>query len=129
MRKLLTLLVVLVGLAVPVAAVGAIWDNTKNGDLVTAGAACEDGDDGAWYHFVNNQTGGASAGTIAVTFSDSAENQSGIGPLAVNQNVQHFYVFGESTLVSATTGTLPGKLVISGIACGKKTDSPRDLFD
>jgi hypothetical protein len=128
MRKLLVLLVVLCGLVIPVAAVAAIWDNTKNGDLVAAGAACEDGDDGAWYHFVNNQTDGASAGVLSAQFSDSSENQSGIGPLAVNQNVQHFYVFGESTLTGASTN-LPGKLVISGIACGKKTDSPRALFD
>ncbi len=135
MRKVLALLIALCGLAIPAAALAATWDNTKNGDLVRAGAACEDGDEGAWYHFVNNQTGGAAAGTISTVFVANALTPvpsqfpaNPIGPLAVNQNVQHFYVWGEGTLQSAST-TVPGKLVISGIACGKTTDNPRELFD
>ena len=124
MRKYLALLVALCGLLIPVAALAADWDGSvKNMDLVAEGAACEDGDDGAWYHFVNNQTGGATTkGTLSATFSDSSENDS-VEALAVNQNVQHFYIFGESTILTATTD-LQGKLVLSHIVCGKKTDTP-----
>jgi hypothetical protein len=131
MRKFLALLVVICGLAIPVAAVAADWNPQQNQDLVAAGAACEQGNAGAWYHFVNNQTGGAAAGLLTVVFTNPSgpvEPSNPVGPLAVNQNVQHFYVWAEGTLVSASTN-IPGRLVISGIACGKKTDSPRDLFD
>lgn len=126
MRKLLTLLVVVVGLLIPVAAIAATLDTSKFGGLIAAGAACEDGDDGAWYHFINNQTEGAAGGTINVTFSDASENQS-VGAFAVNKNVLHFYVFGESTLTGADTPGIPGNLVLSHISCGKKTDDPTTL--
>ena len=127
MRKIFLLVGIIAALAIPTAAIAATWDNHQNGDLVAAGAACEDGDAGAWYHFVNNQTGGAAAGSLTAVFTNPAATVT-TGPLAVNQNVQHFYVWAEGTLVSATT-TIPGRLVISGIACGKKDDNPRDLFD
>lgn len=68
---------------------------------------------GTW-HFVNNQTGGATAGTLNATFSDGSVWN--VGPRSVNQNTQHFYVESTGTLVTATT-TLPGKLVLSDFTC------------
>ena len=132
MRKVLGLLVVFCALAIPVAALAANWPDPagQNADLVAKGAACVGkGEDGAWYHFVNNQTGGpAPLGTISVNFTADADDQSGVGPLAYNNAVRHFYIFGESTVLSAET-TLPGKLVISGAECGKKNETdPRSLF-
>ena len=73
---------VVFGLAVPVAAFAAAnWDPTKNRDHVAAGAACEDGDAGAWYHFVNNQTGGALTGQLTVTFANPS------GPILPSNSV------------------------------------------
>jgi hypothetical protein len=77
-----------------------------------SGQSCGDGM-GVW-HFVNNQTGGAAAGTLNATFSDGSVWN--VAPSAVNQNTQHFYVESTGTLISATT-TLPGKLVLSDFTC------------
>jgi hypothetical protein len=126
MRKYLALFGVLCAFAIPAAAIAAELDETKFTGLIALGAACEDGADGAWYHFINNQTGGAT-GTLTVDFSDPAEDRSGITPFAVNNNVLHFYVFGESTLIDARTPGVPGNLVLSHISCGKKTDDPTTL--
>ena len=68
---------------------------------------------GSW-HFVNNQTGGAAAGTLNATFSDGTVWN--VAPSAVNKNVQHFNVESSGTLVSASTN-LPGKLVLSDFSC------------
>jgi hypothetical protein len=79
----------------------------------------------AW-HFVNNQTGGAAPGTLTAEFSDGAGNSFfyTVGASAVNRSTQHFYVFteGDATLVTASTGELPGRLVLSDLDCdtGKK---------
>jgi hypothetical protein len=75
--------------------------------------------DGTW-HFVNNQTGrGAPAGLLNVTFSSG--DQGPIGPSAVNNSTQHFYVYtvGAATLYSASTN-LPGRLVLSDFSCDTK---------
>ena len=77
-----------------------------------SGQSCGDAM-GVW-HFVNNQTGGAAAGTLTATFSDGSVWV--VGPSAVNQNVQHFYVESTGTLVSAST-TLAGRLVLSDYTC------------
>ena len=77
-----------------------------------SGQSCGDGM-GVW-HFVNNQTGGAAAGTLNATFSDGSVWN--VAPSAVNQNTQHFYVESTGTLISAET-TLPGKLVLSDFTC------------
>jgi hypothetical protein len=126
MRKILMLLGLVAALAIPAAALAATLDTGKFGDFISNGDKCSSG---AWYHFVNNQTGGASAGTLTTSFSNPSDQFPGndVGPLAVNQNVQHFYVWSKGHLDSASTN-LPGKLVISGYACGKKHDNPRDLI-
>jgi len=86
----------------------AVAATLSNGD----GQSCGDGM-GVW-HFVNNQTGGAAAGTLSATFSDGSVWN--VAPSAVNRNVQHFYVESTGTLISATT-TLPGRLVLSDFSC------------
>jgi len=126
MRKVLTLVGLVVALAIPAVALAATLDTSKFGDFIAQGDKCSSG---AWYHFVNNQTNGAAPGTISTTFSSAQFPANPVGPLAVNQNVQMFYVWSQGTLTAAST-TLPGKLVISGVACGKKSHAnPRDLFD
>jgi hypothetical protein len=77
--------------------------------------------DGSW-HFVNNQTGkDVPAGRIAVYFTPAGNDQSDIGPSAVNKNNQHFnvYTVGAATLTGAST-TLAGKLVLSSFTCDVK---------
>jgi hypothetical protein len=77
-----------------------------------SGQSCGDAI-GVW-HFVNNQTGGAAAGTLNATFSDGSVWN--VAPSSVLQNTQHFYVESTGTLVDATT-TLPGRLVLSDFSC------------
>jgi hypothetical protein len=78
-----------------------------------SGQSCGDAI-GVW-HFVNNQTGGAGAGTLTATFSDGTSWT--VGPTAVNQNTQHFIVESAGTLLSASTN-LNGRLVLSDFSCG-----------
>jgi putative metal-binding protein len=103
----------LTGLALMLAAVpaqGADLDNLN-------GQSCGDGC-GIW-HFVNNQTGGAGAGSLTATFSDSADCT--VGPSAVNRTTQHFYCGGCGDLTGAFTN-LPGKLVLSDFTCEKNEE-------
>lgn len=76
------------------------------------GQTCGDGA-GVW-HFVNNQTGGATTGTLTATFSDGSVWV--VGPSAVNKNTVHFIVESAGTLVGASTN-LPGRLVLSDFTC------------
>jgi hypothetical protein len=78
-----------------------------------SGQSCGDAV-GVW-HFVNNQTGGAAAGTLTATFTDGGTWT--VNATTVNQNVQHFFVESTGTLVSASTN-LPGRLVLSDFSCG-----------
>ena len=78
-----------------------------------SGQSCGDAI-GVW-HFVNNQTGGAAAGMLTATFSDGTTWT--VKPSAINKNTQHFYVESAGTLLSATTGSLPGRLVLSDYTC------------
>ena len=78
-----------------------------------SGQSCGSGT-GTW-HFVNNQTGGAAAGTLSATFSDGSV-YSGVAPSKVLGSTQHFYVSAGGTLLSASTN-LPGKLVLSDFSC------------
>jgi hypothetical protein len=78
-----------------------------------SGQSCGDAV-GVW-HFVNNQTGGASAGTLTATFTDGTVWV--VGPSLVNQNTQHFIVESAGTLSTASTN-LPGRLVLSDFSCG-----------
>lgn len=77
----------------------------------------------ALWHFVNNQTGGAAAGTLDACFSSGCVT--GVQPSAVNQNAQHFNVTAAGTLISAES-TLPGKLVLSNFTCQPKEEPPCD---
>jgi hypothetical protein len=69
-------------------------------------------------HFVNNQTGGAAAADITVMLNGGGTTISD-GPTKVKQNVQHYDVdiAGTDTLTDATTGALPGMLVLSDWEC------------
>lgn len=71
----------------------------------------------AEFHFVNNQTGGAAAGTLTATFTDGTTCIT--GPDGVNQNTQHFFCDAEGQVSSASTD-LPGRLVLSHITCDEK---------
>jgi hypothetical protein len=78
-----------------------------------SGQSCG-GQEGTW-HFVNNQTGGAASGHLTAYFTsgqceaDAAKNTG---------STQHFYCVGYSgDLLGATTGNLPGKLVLSDFSC------------
>lgn len=79
----------------------------------------------ALWHFVNNQTGGAGAGTLDACFSSGGvvTCTTGVQPSAVNQNNQHFHVTATGTLVSAETN-LPGKLVLSDFTCEVEPPPP-----
>jgi hypothetical protein len=83
-----------------------------------SGQSC--GDEIGTWHFVNNQTGGAPAGQLTATFSGGQVVT--VAPSKVLKSVQHFDVTASGTLESATTGTLPGRLVLSDFSCdeGKK---------
>ncbi len=78
---------------------------------------CASGDVMLW-HFVNNQTNGASAGTLEVTFSDGSTVSA--SPDKVLRNVQHWFVRGPEGLATANTD-LAGMLVLSDNKCVKKT--------
>jgi hypothetical protein len=116
MRKFLMAVVVVVALAIPVAALAATLDTSKFGDLIAYGEKCENG---AYYHFVNNQTGGAPDGTLNAMFGPPTGLVT-TGPYATaGPNVQHFSAFAEGPLLWANTGSLPGKLVLSDVSCKK----------
>ena len=81
-----------------------------------SGQSC--GDLSGTWHFVNNQTGGAPAGTLAATWSSG--DSCTVGPSKVNASTQHFYCTASGTLLSASTNLLPGKLVLSDFTCDTK---------
>ena len=111
MRKLIGLAILVVALAIPSVAIAA---SLSNGN----GQTCEGV--GIW-HFVNNQTGGAPAGTLTAWFSGGVVETT--GPEKVLANTQHFYVQTDAgaTLLNAETN-LPGRLQLSDFTCdgGKK---------
>jgi hypothetical protein len=115
MRKYVAVGAVLLGLVFASTAVAATLDVSKFGDLTSQGAACAHG---AVYHFVNNHLGsGQPDGTITFQFSGHAVGTSGAS--FNNGPTQHFFVTSSGTLLSASTN-LPGKLVLSSVACAKK---------
>jgi hypothetical protein len=75
---------------------------------------------GNW-HFINNQTGGAPAGTLMATWSSG--NTCTVSASAVNNKTQHFNCIASGTLVSAVTN-LPGRLVLSDFSCGTLPPPP-----
>jgi hypothetical protein len=84
-----------------------------------SGQSCG-GDIGTW-HFVNNQTGGAAAGSLTATWSSG--DTCTVGPSSVNKNTQHFNCIASGALTSATTN-LPGRLVLSDFSCETKEPPP-----
>lgn len=78
----------------------------------------------ATFHFVNNQTGGAGAGSLTANFSDGSSCTT--GPSAINQNTQHFFctVATPGATVTSASTNLPGRLVISGVECGDVKEPP-----
>lgn len=84
-----------------------------------SGQSCGDAV-GTW-HFVNNQTGGAAAGTLTATFSSGETCTT--GPSAVLNNTQHFICEASGTLTGASTN-LPGRLVLSDFTCDDTKEPP-----
>ena len=97
----------LLGLAVVFSSSSALAADLGNLSGQSCGTA-----DGTW-HFVNNQTGGAAAGTLTANFSSG---QCVVGASAVNKSMQHFYCIASGALQGASTN-LPGKLVLSDFSC------------
>lgn len=77
-----------------------------------SGQSC--GDDIGMWHFVNNQTRGAAAGTLDAEWSSG--DTCSVSASQVSRNNQHFNCVASGELVSATTN-LPGKLVLSDFSC------------
>ena len=77
------------------------------------GQGCAPGYVGA-YHFVNNQTGGAGAGTLSATWSTG--DSCTVGATTVNRSNQHFNCTATGYLTWAATN-LPGRLVLSDYSC------------
>jgi hypothetical protein len=86
-----------------------------------SGQSC--GDYTGTWHFVNNQTGGAGAGTLNATWSSG--NSCSVSASKVLASTQHFYCTGAGTLLAASTD-LPGKLVLSDFSCETKEPPPCD---
>jgi hypothetical protein len=81
-----------------------------------SGQSCGEGC-GTW-HFVNNQTEGAPAGTLTATWvsGDTCD----VSASKVLSSTQHFNCSACGALESASTGALPGKLVLSDFNCETK---------
>jgi hypothetical protein len=75
------------------------------------------GDFSGTWHFVNNQTGGAPAGTLTATWSSG--DTCIVGASKVLTSTQHFSCTGSGALLSASTN-LPGRLVLSDFTCETK---------
>ena len=73
-------------------------------------------DQGTW-HFVNNQTGGAAAGTLTATWSSG--DTCAVSASKVLSSVQHFHCGASGMLLSASTN-LNGRLVLSDFSCEAK---------
>ena len=129
MRKILFVVSVVMALAIPITAFAHAQLNvSKFGDLKAEAAACPTTDEqGAWYHFVLNKVAGdyLAGVTISVNFGGADQTpQDPVSPTAMNKSTQHFDVWSNGVLTSATTtGVDPGAramLVLSGVACGNK---------
>ena len=77
---------------------------------------------GTW-HFVNNQTGGATAGSLVASFSSL--DSCSVGATKVLASTQHFYCIASGALVGASTN-LPGRLVLSDFTCEAKCDPTKE---
>lgn len=84
-----------------------------------SGQSC--GDFTGTWHFVNNQTEGAPAGTLSAVWSSG--DTCTVTASKVNKSNQHFFCTAAGTLLSATTN-LPGRLVLSDFTCDT-TEPPK----
>ncbi|MBH0200280.1 MAG: hypothetical protein HP497_12810 [Nitrospira sp.] len=111
-------LVMLLGLGLVLSSSPAMAASISNLSGQSCGAA-----DGTW-HFVNNQTGGAAAGTLTATWASGDTCTTTAS--AVNKSTQHFYCTASGALTGASTN-LPGKLVLSDFSCetSKCTPDPK----
>lgn len=80
-----------------------------------SGQSC--GDSCGTWHFINNQTGGAGAGTLTATWGSG--DTCTVSPSNVNKSTQHFICSACGALTSASTN-LPGRLVLSDFSCDTK---------
>jgi hypothetical protein len=110
MKKILGLTAV--GVAVAAVSIAAWAADINNINGQSCGALS-----GTW-HFVNNQTRGAADGILTAVISGATCT----APAVKNTgSTQHFYcVDFAGTLESATTGSLPGRLVLSDFSCSGK---------
>ena len=120
MRKFFFALGAIVALAIPTVGIAADLHSPH------IGSECKSADLRVW-HFVNNQTGGATGGTLTAMFdlngdddsNDPGEIITNSNPTHVNNNVLQWDIFlsGDVTLLgaSSTSGgvSIPGKLVLS----------------
>ena len=103
-----------------VAALGASGAASAADLANLSGQSCG-GQLGTW-HFVNNQTGGAADGVLTANFTSG---QCITGPVKNTGSTQHFYCVGfGGALLGATTGALPGKLVLSDFSCAAAPPPP-----
>jgi|SRR5215471_5038610 len=116
MRRYIALGAIVLGLVVASAASAATLNTSKFGDLISTGAQCAHG---AVYHFVNNGLGNEGLPDGTISFQFSGHSASSAGASFNNGPTQHFFVTSTGTLQWASTD-LPGKLVLSGVACAKK---------
>jgi hypothetical protein len=86
-----------------------------------SGQSC--GDFSGNWHFVNNQTGGAPAGTLTALWSSG--DTCTVSASKVLGSTQHFNCTASGALTSASTN-LPGKLVLSDFSCDTKEPPPCD---
>jgi hypothetical protein len=110
-------LVAFIGLALLLAATAVPAQAATLGNL--SGQSC--GDFSGTWHFVNNQTGGAPAGSLSASWSSG--DTCTVSASKVLSSTQHFYCIGSGTLLGASTN-LPGKLVLSDFSCDTKTPPP-----
>jgi hypothetical protein len=80
------------------------------------------------FHFVNNQTQGQ-CGQLSATFNCTGLGDvtiSGVNATACHNSTDQYYVSTPAgcTLVTATTGDQPGRLVLSDFACAVPTPTP-----
>jgi len=74
----------------------------------------------AVWHFVNNQTEGASGGTLTATFTvNGVTSFYTVDAYKIGKSNLQFSVTteGDAVLVNATTGDVPGRLVLSDKDC------------
>jgi hypothetical protein len=121
MRKVFIAVGAIAALAIPTAGIAAELHSPH------VGSFCPKSAGQVQWHFVNNQTEGASGGTIVVTFDynndgdslDTVNNQPETQTDAaakVLKNVLHFNIYTtnlDARLLGASTGAVPGKLVLS----------------